>query len=192
MEIKFTRKSKRHGRRPGYWPYISELNFSEQVLLRSARRLFAINTKIALVEPDLERLREEILSSVGHGFGVTLGPQSGLSVATELEMILRAFCCMGFRPLQMHSICEPPLSTDERLLLSFVAGCQVKDSDHVWNVLSWLLPPPGAKIITAHGYALATKFYEGGLVLPQRLEIPGCIGCSEVLPCRNEFAYKPH
>ena len=192
VEIKINRKSRCYDSWPADWPCITELDYSERVLLRAARRLSAINTEIALVVPDLERVREEILGSVGHGFGVTLGPQVGSSAATELEMILRAFCCMGFRPFQIHRICEPPLSTDERLLLSFVAGCQAKDSDHVWNVLSWLLPLAGAKIITAYGYALAKKFHEGGLVLPQRLEIGGCIGYSEMMPCRNEFAYTPH
>ena len=192
VETKFNRRSRLYGRWPADWPRISELDFSERVLLRAVRRLSVINTETSLVVPDLERLREETLGSVGHGLGVTLGPQVGSSAATELEMILRSFCCMGFRPFQIHRICELPLSTDERLLLSFVAGCQAKDSDHVWNVLSWLLPLAGAKIITAYGYALAKKFHEGGLVLPQRLEIGGCIGYSEMMPCRNEFAYTPH
>ena len=178
VETKFNRRSRLYGRWPADWPRISELDFSERVLLRAVRRLSVINTEISLVVPDLERLREETLGSVGHGLGVTLGPQVGSSAATELEMILRSFCCMGFRPFQIHRICELPLSTDERLLLSFVAGCQAKDS--------------GAKIITAHGYALATKFHEGGLVLPQRLEIAGCTGYSEMMPCRNQYAYTPH
>jgi hypothetical protein len=183
---------KRRGRRPAAGPSIAELDFAERILIRALRRLTAINTGIALVVPDLEWLREQVIDAVGHGFGVTLGPRGGAAAVAELEWILRTFCCAGFRPLQIGRICEPSISPDERLLLSFVAGCQANDTDHVRNLLSWLLPPPAATIITAHGQSLAHIFHAGGVALPQRLRFADRVGVSGVLPCRGEYMHTVH
>ena len=183
---------KRPGQPPTTRPSIAELDFAEQILVRAVRRLSVTNTKTALVVPDLERFKEQVIEAVGQGFGVFLGPRGGTAAAVELEMILRTFCCAGFRTLQIFRICEPSLSSDERFLLSFVAGCQAKDGDHLRNLLSWLIPPPGAMIITAHGQSLAHIFQVGGLALPQRLRLVDCVGHSDVMPCRGEFVCALH
>lgn len=174
------------------WPSIAGLGFAERVLLRAVRRLSMANSGVALGVPDLKRLQEAIIEAVGHGFGSMFGPKGGSVAAVELEWILRTFCCAGFRPLQIGGICEPSMLPDERFLLSFVAGCQADDSVHVRNLLSWLLPPPGATIITAHGHSLADIFRMGGLTLPQRLRLAEGVGPANLVPCHDEFVCALH
>ena len=191
-EMRLNQRMKRPGQRPAEWPSIAELDFAERVLVRAVRRLSVTNTETALVVPDLERFREEVIEAVGHGFGVFLGPRGGTGAAAELESMLRTFCCAGFRPLQIGGICEPLMLPDERFLLSFVAGCQAKDTDHVRNLLSWLLPPAGARIITAHGQSLAHIFHVGGLTLPRRMWLGDSIGLADIVPCHGEYLYTVH
>ncbi|MDA0230745.1 MAG: hypothetical protein O3B21_11230 [Proteobacteria bacterium] len=174
------------------WPTMAALSFSEAALIRAARRLSAIHTETALVVPDLERLKEEIIESVGSGFGVYLGPQPGMAAAAEIDQILCIFCCAGYRPLRIGAICEPHLSVDERFLLSFVAACQADDAGHVGDLLSWLLPPAGVRIIVTNGHILARLLQQGGLMLPQRLRLAGCSGHSEIALCPDDYVSPAH
>ncbi|PPR23074.1 MAG: hypothetical protein CFH38_01067 [Alphaproteobacteria bacterium MarineAlpha10_Bin1] len=192
MALRENRKIRSVSQAPDGWPSIRELNLAEQILLRAARRLSASNTGVPIVVPDLERFREEIIASVGHGFGVSLGASQGTTAASELEAILCTACCAGFHPLQMNGICEPSLTPDERFLLSFVAGCRANDPDHVRSLLSWLLHPTAMPIIAGHGQSVADIFQAGGLILPQRLHLAGCIGYSELVPCGDGPACTVH
>jgi len=192
MEIKENWRLKRARHLPKEWPTFAELDIAEQILLRAARRLSACCSETPLKVPDRARFREEIMASVGQGFGVSLGPNAGASAAGELNSILQTVCCAGFKPLDICRICEPTLTPDERFLLSFVAGCQADDPDHIRSLLSWLLPPAAVGIAAAHGQTLAHIFQAGGLVLPQRLHLAGCIGYSQIMPCHGELVCAIH
>ena len=182
------------GRRipPNWWPLVSAFVPAEQIVLRSARRLAAIYSPVPLQPSDLDHIREEIINSVGFSLCSSLAICEGQRAAEKLEMVLRTFCCAGYRPLKLQPICEYVVSPDERLLLAFIAGCQRGNLYNVRSILSWLAPSVSATRLIAPGQAFATMLKGSGVILPQRLHLSGN-GCqSQLLPCGNEQAQHRH
>ena len=156
---------------PSWWPPIHAFNASEQIILRSARRLSAIYSAVPFQPSNIEQMRAEIINSVGSGFSVSLAIREGRRAAEQLEMILQAFCCAGYRPLMLRSICEYRISPDERFLLSFIAGCQREDLYNIRSILSWLVPSVSVPHLVAPGQVFASILKDSGIALPQRLHL---------------------
>jgi len=173
ISIASSKSKSRHRIRRRWWPMLSEFKPSEQIVLRSARRLAAIHASVPLQPSDMDHMREEIINAVGLGFGASLAICEGRRAAEELEKVLRTFCCAGYRPLKLEPICEYTVCPDERFLLSFIAGCQRDDLHNVRSILSWLAPSVSASHLLSPGEAFANILKNSSVILPQRLFLSG-------------------
>jgi len=175
-----------------WWPLFTEYKTSEQIILRSARRISAIYSAVPFQPSNMDQMRMEIIDAVGSGLSASLAIREGQSAAEQLEMILRTFCCAGYRPLRLRPICEHRVSPDERFLLSFIAGCQRKDMCNIRNILSWLAPGVSAPHLILPGQNLAGILKNSGIVLPQRLYLGSSPSQSFPILSVHEQASKYH
>lgn len=167
---------KRAPRRPtGPGMTIPRLTFAEQLVLWSARRLAAAGHGSAAIETESVDCRKDVLARVTGELGVALrptgGPTAGLEAAEALERTLDTFGSAGVRSLRLNPMCRRFVSNDERLFLSFLAGCQGGDCRHTATLLSWFLPPAAMRTAAADGAAFAKALQDAGYCLPQRLHL---------------------
>lgn len=159
---------------------IAQLTFAEQILIWAARRIQISMENVPADESDLEARREMAIRLVGSELAVAFdgveGAKSGFCAAERLALILTTFACAGIRPLALGPLCSTTLTSDERLLLSYLAACQSGESGQVNALLSYLFPPAGARIAIRHGCELAAILKRGMLAVPLRLRV-------EARPC---------
>ncbi len=175
-----------------WWPPVFAFKPSERIVLRSARRLSAIHSAVPFQPSSMDQMRAEIINAVGSGFCASLAIREGQRAAEQLEMILRTFCCAGYRPLKLRPICEYRVCPDERFLLSFIAGCQREDLYNVQSILSWLAPSVSATHLILSGKAFADMLKNSGIILPQRLYLSGRVCQSQPILSANEQAFRYH
>ena len=179
------------------------LTFAEQLVLWSARRLSAAGLGAAATETEASACRQEVLARVGGELGVALcptgGPTAGSEAAEALERTLHIFGCAGVRSLRLNPMCCRFVSNDERLLMSFLAGCQEGDCQHTATLLSWFLPPAavrtaatdGASFAAAvrtaatDGASFAAALLGAGFRLPQRLHLAANAGLRQATPAEH-------
>ena len=154
---------------------IPRLTFAEQLVLWSARRLAAAENGLVATETDASACRRTLLDRVSAELGVALratgGPTAGREAAERLDRALETFASAGTRGLRMNPLCCRFVSNDERLFLSFLAGCQAGDCRHTGALLSWFLPPAAMRIAATEGSAFATALLGAGFRLPLRLRL---------------------
>ena len=154
---------------------IPRLTFAEQLVLWSARRMATVGRSAAATESDASTCREDVRTRVTGELGVALcpsgGPTAGLEAAQALERTLDTFENAGVRSLRLNPMCRRYVSNDERLLLSFLAGCQVGDCRHTATLLSWFLPPAAMRTAATDGAVFAKALQDAGYCLPQRLHL---------------------
>ena len=159
---------------------IPRLTFAEQLVLWSARRMATVGRSAAATESDASTCREDVRTRVTGELGVALcpsgGPTAGLEAAQALEHTLDTFESAGVRSLRLNPMCCRFVSNDERLLLSFLAGCQLGDCRHTATLLSWFLPPAAMRTAAADGAAFAKALQDAGYCLPQRLHLAVNVG----------------
>ena len=162
---------------------IPRLTFPEQLVLWSARRLSAAGQGAAATESEARACREAACDRVGAELGVALraagGPTAGREAAESLVRTLDVFGCAGVRSLRLNPMCCRFVSNDERLFMSFLAACQEGDYRHTGALLSWFLPPAGARIAATDGAAFAVALLGAGFRLPQRFRLAAWAG----FPC---------
>ena len=154
---------------------IPRLTFAEQLVLWSARRLATADHGAAATESEAAACRRDVLARVAGELSVALcpsgGPTAGLEAAEALERTLDVFASAGARSLRLNPMCCRFVSNDERLFLSFLAGCQEGDCRHTAALLSWFMPPAAMRIAAADGAAFAAALQAAGYCLPQRLHL---------------------
>ena len=154
---------------------IPRLTFAEQLVLWSARRLATADHGAAATESEASACRRDVLTRVAGELSVALcpsgGPTAGLEAAEALERTLDVFASAGARSLRLNPMCCRFVSNDERLFLSFLAGCQEGDCRHTAVLLSWFMPPAAMRIAAADGAAFAAALQAAGYCLPQRLHL---------------------
>ena len=154
---------------------IPRLIFAEQLVLWSARRLATADHGAAATESEAAACRRDVLTRVAGELSVALcpagGPTAGLEAAEALERALGVFASAGARSLRMNPMCCRFVGNDERLFLSFLAGCQEGDCRHTAALLSWFMPPAAMRIAAADGAAFAAALQAAGYCLPQRLHL---------------------
>ena len=154
---------------------IPRLTFAEQLVLWSARRLATADYGTAATESEASACRDDVRTRVAGELGVALcptgGPRAGLKAAEALERTLAVFAGAGTRSLQLNPLCCRFVSNDERLFLSFLAGCQAGDCRHTASLLSWFLPPAAMRAAATDGAAFAAALQGAGYCLPQRLHL---------------------
>ena len=165
---------------------IPRLSFAEQLVLWSARRLAAAGHVAAATETEASACRQAARARVAAELGVALhpagGPAAGHEAAALLERTLAIFGCAGVRGLRLNPMCCRFVSNDERLFMSFLAGCQAGDCGHTGALLSWFLPPAAARVAVGDGAAFAAALLDAGFQLPQRLRLPACAGFPRAAP----------
>ena len=175
------------------WPALTipRLAFGEQLTLWSARRVHASAQCDAASEADAASGRREVLARVGKELGVALrtaaAPDAGVEAARALDTTLSAFSRTGIRTLRLNPPSCRFVGGDERLFLSFLAGCQAGDHAHTSALLSWFFRPPAMRMAASRGGAFAFALARGGHWLPQRLRLAGCVG----LTCAGA-GFDPH
>ncbi len=154
---------------------IPRLSFAEQLVLWSARRMATANHGAAATESEASACRKDVRARVAGELGVALcptgGPTAGLEAAEALERTLDVFASAGARSLRLNPMCCRFVSNDERLFLSFLAGCQEGDCRHTAALLSWFMPPAAMRAAATDGAALAAALLAAGYCLPQRLHL---------------------
>ena len=154
---------------------IPRLSFAEQLVLWSARRMATANHGAAATESEASACRKDVRARVAGELGVALcptgGPTAGLEAAEALERTLDVFASAGARSLRLNPMCCRFVSNDERLFLSFLAGCQEGDCRHTAALLSWFMPPAAMRIAATDGAAFAAALQGAGYCLPQRLHL---------------------
>ncbi len=154
---------------------IPRLTFAEQLVLWSARRLATADHGAAATESEAAACRRDVLARVAGELSVALcpsgGPTAGLEAAEALERTLDVFASACARSLRLNPMCCRFVSNDERLFLSFLAGCQEGDCRHTAALLSWFMPPAAMRIAAADGAAFAAALQAAGYCLPQRLHL---------------------
>jgi hypothetical protein len=162
---------------------IPRLSFPEQLVLWSARRLATIPLIDIATEAEAQACRAEVVGRVSKELAVALHtvaePDAGTAAAQALEGTLNTFACAGLRGLGLSPLNCRFVSSDERLFLSFLAGCQAGDCRHTSALLSWFFPPAGARIAATHGAVFAARLLQAGFAVPQRLQFGGCNGLSD-------------
>lgn len=181
---------------PGRRTTVPRLSFGEQLVLWSARRFSALEYCNAGSEAEFRAHRQEVVARVGRELDVALShpanPRAGRAAAERLEQTLSTFAFAGVRPLRLNPHCCRFVGNDERLFLSFLAGCQERDDHHVRALLSWFFPPAAIRLATCQGGALAAMLTAARLVLPQRLRLTGCEGISSLTPYPGEHVQSVH
>lgn len=156
---------------------IAQLTFAEQILIWAARRIQISLENVPAEESDLQSSRELAIRRVGSELAVALDgtdcARAGFAAAERLSLILTTFACAAVRPLALRPLCSTTLTSDERLLLSYLAACQRGESGQVNALLSYLFPPAGARIAIRHGCELAVILKHGMLAVPLRLRLEG-------------------
>ena len=169
-----------HHRATGPGRTIPRLTSAEQLVLWSARRLATADHDVAATESEARACRQAIRARVEAELGVALrlagGPDAGHAAAEALERTLDIFGCAGVRGLRLNPLCCRFVSNDERLFLSFLAGCQAGDYRHTGALLSWFLPPTAVRSAATDGAAFAAALMDAGFRLPQRLKPTACDG----------------
>ena len=154
---------------------IPRLTFAEQLVLWSARRLATADHGAAATESEAAACRRDVRARVAGELSVALcpsgGPTAGLEAAEALERTLDVFTSAGARSLRLNPMCCRFVSNDERLFLSFLAGCQAGDCRHTAALLSWFLPPAAMRAAAADGAAFAAALQAAGHCLPHRLQL---------------------
>ncbi len=155
--------------------YISDLKFSEQIIVWTARRFGFIGNTGLLSDLSSPAQREEAIRKVGMELGgVFLKLPDGTvgnKVASDLESVISSFTDSGYRGLKLNFQSCRQLSDDERLLLSFFAGCQRGDHAHVTELLIWFFPCCKTRDVIQKAGAVADVFKSNHLYLPQRLNL---------------------
>ena len=161
---------------------VPRLTFAEQLVLWSARRLSAAGLGAAATETEASACRQDVLARVGGELGVALrptgGPTAGSEAVEALERTLDIFGCAGVRSLRLNPTCCRFVSNDERLFMSFLAGCQEGDCRHTATLLSWFLPPAAVRTAATDGASFAAALLGAGFRLPQRLHLAASAGTS--------------
>ena len=159
---------------------IPRLTFAEQLVLWSARRLATADSGAAATETEAEDTLRAIRERTANELGVALracgGADAGRNAAAALERTLDIFAWEGNRRLHLNPLCCRFVSNDERLFISFLAGCQAGDCAHTSALLSWFLPPAAMRIAAADGAAFAAALLNAGFRLPQRLRFAADAG----------------
>ena len=159
---------------------IPRLVFAEQLVLWCSRRLAAAGNGPATTETEVQACRQALLDRVSAELGVALratgGPSAGREAADALDRLLDIFSSAGTRGLRLNPLCCRFVSNDERLFLSFLAGCQAADCGHTGALLSWFLPPAAMRIAATEGAALAAALLGAGFPLPLRLRLSADAG----------------
>ena len=165
---------------------IPRLTFAEQFVLWSARRLAAAGHGAAATEAEASACRRAIHARVATELGAALrptgGPAAGCGAAAALERTLDTFGRAGVRRLRFNPMCYRFVSNDERLFMSFLAGCQAGDCGHTSALLSWFLPPAAMRTASTDGAALAAALLGAGFRLPQRLRLAAGAGVPWAAP----------
>ena len=174
-------------RRPsGPGKTVPRLTFAEQLVLWSARRLATADLGAAGTENEAAASRKDVLARVAGELAVALcpagGPTAGLEAAEALERTLDVFASAGARSLRLSPLCCRFVSNDERLLLSFLAGCQAGDCRHTAALLSWFLPPAAMRAAATDGAAFAAALQGAGYCLPQRLHLAASAHVAGAVP----------
>ena len=168
---------------------IPRLTFAEQLVLWSARRLATLDHGTAATETEASACRQDVLARVGGELSVALrptgGPTVGAKAAEALERTLDIFDSAGVRGLRLNPMCCRFVSNDERLFISFLAGCQEGDCRHTAALLSWFLPPAAMRTAAADGAAFAAALLGAGYCLPQRLHIAVDAGLRQTAPAEH-------
>ena len=165
---------------------VPRLTFAEQLVLWSARRLSAAGLGGAATETEASACRKDVLARVEGELGVALcptgGPTAGSEAAEALERTLDIFGCAGVRSLRLNPMCCRFVSNDERLFMSFLAGCQEGDCQHTAALLSWFLPPAAVRTAATDGASFAAALLGAGFRLPQRLHLAASAGYPQAAP----------
>ena len=168
---------------------VPRLTFAEQLVLWSARRLSAAGLGAAATETEASACRQDVLARVGGELGVALcptgGPTAGSEAAEALERTLHIFGCAGVRSLRLNPMCCRFVSNDERLFMSFLAGCQEGDCRHTAALLSWFLPPAAVRTAATDGASFAAALLGAGFRLPQRLHLAANAGTCQAAPVEH-------
>ena len=168
---------------------VPRLTFAEQLVLWSARRLSAAGLGAAATETEASACRQDVLARVGGELGVALcptdGPTAGSEAAEALERTLDIFGCAGVRRLRLNPTCCRFVSNDERLFMSFLAGCQEGDCRHTATLLSWFLPPAAVRTAATDGASFAAALPGAGFRLPQRLHLAANAGTCQAAPVEH-------
>ena len=168
---------------------VPRLTFAEQLVLWSARRLSAAGLGAAATETEASACRQDVLARVEGELGVALcpteGPTAGSEAAEALERTLHIFGCAGARSLRLNPTCCRFVSNDERLFMSFLAGCQEGDCRHTATLLSWFLPPAAVRTAATDGASFAAALLGAGFRLPQRLHLAANAGLRQATPAEH-------
>jgi len=155
--------------------YISDLKFSEQIVVWAARRFGFIGNTALLSDLSSPAQREKAIRKVGMELGGVFlklpDDTLGNEVASDLESVISSFAESGYRGLKLNFQSCRLLSDDERLLLSFLAGCQRGDHAHVTELLAWFFPCCEIRGVIQRAGAFADVFKFNQLYFPQRINL---------------------
>ncbi len=153
--------------------YIPDLKFSEQIVVWTARRFGLIGNMGLLFDLSSPAQRENAIRKVGMELGEVFlklpDNMLGNKVAGDLESVISSFAESGYRGLKLNFQSCRLISDDERLLLSFFAGCQRGDYAHVTELLAWFFPCCKIRDVIQRASAFADVFKSNQLYFPQRI-----------------------
>ena len=152
---------------------ISNLKYSEQIVVWAARRFRFFGHPNFLTDFGLTEQREQAIKKVSMEFvGVFLklpNDTVGNNAAKNLASVISSFADNGYRGLKLNFQSCRSLSCDERLLLSLFAGCQSGNQFHVTEFLSWFFPPCKIRNVIQRAGAFSDLFKSNQLYIPQRI-----------------------